>query len=146
MPSRLSRNPGPEHPVLFTSASDIPFGVEPTRPRAAAHMVEYLSLLSAAEAVDLASLTDRSIGQSVTVAGERRARNASTTAELLLDDGTAVLGLTTKEDAPRTMRESLSARFLLVTGTVRKREGELQVQVEQAGDLRVIARDWPSRR
>lgn len=146
MPRRLSRRPGPEHPVLFTDASDFPVVVEPTRPRAAPQMVQYRLLLAAAETVDLATLTDRSIGQSITIAGERRPRDALTTAELLLDDGTAVVGLTTRADAPRSVRESLSARFLLVTGTVREREGELQVQVEQAGDLRTIARDWAPRR
>lgn len=146
MPRRLSRRPGPEHPVLFTDASDIPVPIEPTRPRAAAQMVAYRGLLTAAEAVELAALTERSIGRSVTIAGERRPRDALTTAELLLDDGTAVVGLTTRADAPRSVRESLSARFLLVTGTVHERDGELQVQVEQAGDLRTLARDWPPRR
>lgn len=132
--------------MLFTDASDIPLAVEPARPRAAAQMVEFRALLAAAEAVDLAALTDRSVGRSVTVAGERRPRDALTSADLLLDDGTAVVGLTTNANAPRSVRESLTARFLLVTGTVRDRDGEVQVQVEQAGDLRTIARDWQPRR
>ena len=132
--------------MLFTDASDIPVRIEPTRPRAAAHMAEYRLLLDAAGATDLAAITDRTIGRSVTIAGERRPRDTLTTAELLLDDGTAVVGLTTRVDAPRSVRESLSARFLLVTGTVREREGEVQVQVEQAGDLRTIAREWLPRR
>lgn len=132
--------------MLFTDASDIPVAVEPTRPRAGAQMVEYRAMLAAAETVDLAALTVRSVGRSVTVAGERRPRDALTSAELLLDDGTAVVGLTTRPDAPRSVRESLTARFLLISGTVRDRDGELQVQVEQAGDLRVLARDWPPRR
>ena len=132
--------------MLFRDASDIPVPVEPTRPRAAEHMVEYRLVLAAADATDLAALTHRSVGQSVTIAGERRPRDAVTTAELMLDDGTAVVGLTTSSDAPRSMRESLTARFLLVSGTVREQEGELHVRVEQAADLRTIARDWAPRR
>lgn len=132
--------------MLFVTAADIPVPVEPLTPRAAAHMAAYASVLSAAETTALAELSANSIGRSVTVAGERRPADALRSSEALLDDGTAVIGLQVASTAPRSLRESLATRFLLVNGTVRDHEGELQVLVEHAGDLRTIAREWHSRR
>lgn len=145
MPRRLSRRPGPGHPVLFTDESDIPLPAEPIRPRAAEQMSVFRALLTAAEVVALAELTPRAVGRSVTVAGERRGRHESTSADLLLDDGTAVIGLTTGQNSARSMREALAARFLLVTGTVHDIDGDVQLLVEHARDLRALDREWRSR-
>lgn len=146
MPRRLSRRPGPDHPVLFTDASDIPVPIEPIRPRAAEQMRPYRSVLAAAETMALDELGHHTIGWTVRVAGERRPGDALRETDALLDDGTAVIGLTIGAAASRALRESLSARFVLVTGTVRSCEGDLQVHVDGATDLRAIAREWSARR
>ncbi len=145
MPRRLSRRPGPDHPVLFIDAADIPVPIEPIRPRAAEHMLPYRSVLAAAETVPLDQLRHCSIGRTVMVAGESRPGDVLHDAEALLDDGTEVIGLTIGATASRALRESLRARFVLVTGTVRDREGERQVHVSAAADLRAIAREWGNR-
>jgi hypothetical protein len=132
--------------MLFTEASEIPVPPEPVRPRAAEQMAPFDSVLTAAEAIALRDLTPGFVGRTVTVGGERRPPEALMSSDALLDDGTAVIGLATDPSASRTMRESLASRFLLVTGTVRDRDGELQVLVERAGDLRSIAREWRSHR
>ncbi len=142
MPRRLSRRPGPDHPVLFTDASDIPVPIEPIRPRAAEQMRAYHRVLAAAETTALDELGHHAIGRMVTVAGERRTGGVQRNSETLIDDGTAVIGLSIAATAPRALRESLSARFVLVTGTVRYRDGDIHVRVDEAADLRAIAREW----
>ena len=145
MARRLSRRPGPDHPALFTDASDIPLPIEPIRPRAAEQMRVYRSVLTAAETVALDELGHHTIGCRVRVAGERRSRDLRRDTDVLLDDGTAVIALTIGAAAPPGLRESLSARFVLVVGTVRDCDGDLQVHVEEAADLRALAREWSAR-
>lgn len=146
MARRLSRRAGPEHPVLFVDGDDIPEPVLPPQPRAAEALAPYSALLAAAEAVPLGELDARSTGRTVLVGGERRPPDAQLTGEALLDDGTAVVPLVLGRAASRALRSALTTRYLLITGVVRDIRGILVIEPTEAADLRVLARDWSSRR
>ncbi len=135
-----SRRAGPEHPLLFVEASDIPVPIEPPRPRAEAAMEEYAMVLRAAESEWLATLGPRDVGRPVVVGGERRPAEALLGGDALLDDGTAVVPLYLPARATRALRDSLTARYLLVRGMVRLAEGRLALELDEAADLRALAR------
>lgn len=145
MPRRLSRRAGPEHPVLFVDADDIPVPLTPPRPRSAESLVPYRALLAAAEAAHLIELDDRRIGSAVLVAGERRPADALLGGDALLDDGTAVLPIVVPARASRLLRSALTARFVLISGTLRLVDGVLAIEPDECADLRALARDWRGR-
>jgi len=142
MARRLSRRPGPDHPLLFVNASDIPIPLGPPRPRATAALAPYTALLAAAETTALSDLDERSTGRTVLVGGERRPAEAMLAGDALLDDGTAVVPLVINDRAPRSLRSGLEARYLLITGTVREIDGTLAIEPVEVADLRALARDW----
>lgn len=135
-----SRRAGPEHPMLFVDARDIPVVVEAPRPRAAEAVAPFAELLRTVEAEPLASLTSRHVGRSVVVAGERRRPEPALGGDALLDDGTGLLPLTLPPGAPPALRDVISARFLLVHGRLRVHEGQVALEVAEAADLRAVAR------
>lgn len=135
-----SRRAGPEHPLLFVDARDIPVPVEPPPPRAREALEEYAAVLQAAEAERLTDLGPRDVGRRVLVGGERRPADVLLGGAALLDDGTAVVPLHLPARAPRAVRDALSARFLLVRGVVRLAEGRLALEPDEAVDLRALAR------
>ncbi|MFN4001997.1 hypothetical protein [Microcella sp.] len=145
MPRRLSRRAGPEHPVLFVDADDIPMPRTPPRPRAAEALAPFRALLAAAETARLSDLDDRRIGSTVLVGGERRAAEALLGGDALLDDGTAVLPIVIPARASRGLRSALTARFVLISGAVRAVEGALVIEPVECADLRELARDWRGR-
>lgn len=149
MARRMSRRASAEHPVLFVDAADIPPApviVRPPTPRAIESLLPFRALLSAAEASPLAELDERHLGRLVLVGGERRAREGLTTADALLDDGTAVVPLVLSARASRSLRTAMGGRFVLVSGTVQSIDGALHIEPEEIADLRVLAREWPGRR
>lgn len=149
MARRMSRRASAEHPLLFIDAADIPPApvvVRPPAPRANESLAPFTTLLAAAEASPLIELDDRHIGRSVLVGGERRAREGITTADALLDDGTAVMPLVLSARASRSLRTALNGRFVLVSGTVREVEGTLHIEPDEIADLRALAREWPGMR
>ena len=141
-----SRRAGPEHPMLFVHARDIPVPVEPPRPQAGAALEPFQQVLGAAEAEPLALLGPSSLGRSVVAGGERRRPDPVLGGDALLDDGGAVLPLRLPARAPRALRDRLSARFVLVRGTLREHEGHLALEVDEAVDLRELARLAPGSR
>ena len=145
MARRLSRRPGPDHPMLFVNGADIVEPVAPPRPRAAEALAPFSALLSAADAVSLDSLDRRNAGRTVLVGGERRPPEALLIGDALLDDGTAVVPLVIATQAPRSLRSALTARYVLVTGTVREINGSVAIEPHEVADLRVLAREWVRR-
>jgi hypothetical protein len=142
----FSRRPGPDHPLLFVDADDIPVPVLPPQPRAAAALAPFSAVLAAAQTTTLAELDQHSVGREVLVGGERRRGDAGLTVDVVLDDGTAVMPVTVSTRASRVLRDALQARFVLVTATLRNTDGMLHLDVAHAVDLRALAREWASRR
>ena len=146
MPRRLSRRAGPEHPVLFVDAGDFPPPPPmPPRPRAADALAPFRALLAAAETARLDELDVRRVGGAVLVAGERRPAEALLGGDALLDDGTAVLPIIVPARASRVLRAALTARFVLISGTLRSTEGVLAIEPDECADLRALAREWRGR-
>lgn len=135
-----SRRAGPEHPLLFVDARDIPVVVEPPAPRAADALAPYAALLDAADAERLDGLGARDVGRRVVVGAERRPAEALLGGDALLDDGTAVVPLHVRPQAPRGLRDALTARLVLVRGVVTHREGRIGLEADDAADLRALAR------
>lgn len=142
MATRLSRRPGPEHPVLFLEAADIPEPPPPPpMPRSADGVAPFRDVLEAAEAITVAEAAACSPGRTVTVGGERRPPDPLWGGDALLDDGTGVLAVLLPSGASRALRAALGARFVLIAGVVREHEGASAIVVGDIADLRPLARD-----
>ncbi|WAB83738.1 hypothetical protein OVN20_11935 [Microcella daejeonensis] len=142
MTRRLTRTAGPEHPLLFADARDIPAPPSAPRPRAGDALEGYAAVLSAAEAVPLDELGLVGPGRTVVVAGERAPAPGDWQANGMLDDGRAVVPLLLPVRAAAGLRTAAVARFLLVTGITREHPAGTAVEIAEVADLRELARTW----
>lgn len=142
MARRLTRTAGPEHPLLFADARDIPVPPSMPMPRAAEALDGFADVVRAAEAVPLDELGLIGTGRAVVVAGERAPAPGDWQATGMLDDGRAVVPLLLPARAAARLRSAAAARFLLVTGVTREHPAGTAVEIAEVADLRELARTW----
>lgn len=142
MARRLTRTAGPEHPLLFADARDIPTPPSRPAPRAADALDGFAEVVRAAEAVPLDELGLIGAGRAVVVAGERAPAPGDWQASGMLDDGRAVVPLLLPDRAAARLRTAAAARFLLVTGITREHPAGTAVEIAEVADLRELARTW----
>lgn len=142
MARRLTRTAGPEHPLLFVDARDIPAPPSRPVPRAAEALDGFSAVVRAAEAVPLDELGSIGAGRAVVVAGERAPAPGDWQATGMLDDGRAVVPLLLPARAAARLRSAAAARFLLVTGVTREHPAGTAVEIAEVADLRELARSW----
>lgn len=131
--------------MLFDLERGIPLPQRPpTLPaaRAAEEIAPFRAVLDAAEAVSLADLAFAAAGRSATIGGARIAADPLLPGDALLDDGSAVVPIVLRRDAPASLRTALAGRFVLAVGSVAEHEGFVTLVADDVRDLRQLEREW----